>query len=198
MNQGNARLRIGKSEAWIEAHTAARKSLALIADAEQQNLEAAEIGFKARHILCRAVAELLEDNLEGLNTERLVAEATDAVDEAMRLARIWELRNVNDFNPLIIELFRFGARIYQSRQPHFLTEFLLESLDPAHSSCAPFNDARMHAAATESLWLAFQEIQRDGFKALNTARFESLLERLRGLRFTEERLAQLRSQTGRL
>ena len=48
----------------------------------------------------------------------------------MKLARHWEARGEGRFHDLAGELFRFGARVYQMHQPHFLSEFLLENLDP--------------------------------------------------------------------
>ncbi|MEI9960213.1 MAG: hypothetical protein WDM76_03490 [Limisphaerales bacterium] len=52
----------------------------------------------------------------------------------------------------------------------------------------------MHAAAVDALWRNFREIQRDGFKAINTPRFEQLLEQLRDFRITDERLQELRQR----
>ena len=122
----------------------------------------------------------------------MIAAATDAVDDGMTLARYWEARGERCFRGLASELFRFGARIYQMHQPQFLTEFLLENLDPSESSDAFPVDSGMHRVAGEAIAHAFGEIQRDGFSALNTPRFDLFLKTLRQLRLAEERLEQLR------
>ncbi len=49
----------------------------------------------------------------------------------------------------------------------------------------------MHTAAGEAIARAFAEIQRDGFRSLNTPRFDRFLETLRQLRVTKTRLDEL-------
>jgi tetratricopeptide (TPR) repeat protein len=193
LNHANILISQKKDSFAVEARTAAKETLPLVSETEEKDLSAAEIGFKARHILCQAIAKLLAGkNLEDSEIENLVAEATDAVDEGLALARKWERQGINQFRPLALELFRFGARVYQIYQPHFLNEFLLENFDPARSPDAFVGSSEMQAAALESLWRAFREVQRGGFKTLNTPEFSELLERLRELRVVEDRLAELR------
>lgn len=176
-----------------KARADAKQTLSLVSQIEESDLSAAEVGFKARHILCQAVAQLLaEKNPADSEIKNPAAEATDAVDEGLALARKWEFQGVGQFRPLAQELFHFGARIYQIFQPHFLNEFLLENFDPAQSPKAFVKNPEMQAAALESLWRAFRDIQRGGFKKLNTPEFSELLERLRELRVVEERLMALR------
>jgi tetratricopeptide (TPR) repeat protein len=178
-----------------QAYLAAQEVLARVAGAEEKNVTEAELGLKARHILCQAIASLLMQTDLGEPVRiSLIGEGTDLVEAGIGLARRWEQQGFRQFRTLAQELFRFGARVYQTYQPHFLSEFLLENLDPAHSSTAFATDSTMHAVAWESLWQGFREIQRGGFKVLNTPQFEGLLEKLRTLRVAEERLAQLRQQ----
>ncbi len=184
-NRGNALLALIPPRA-NEARESAQQAIRLLAGSEERDLIAAETGLKARHVLCRAIAHQLVEN----KTSELISTATDAVDDALKLARSWEARGVTQFRELMNELFRFGARAYQLHQPHFLMEFLLETLDPAHSTDAIPNDPVLHAAASEAIWSLFGEIQRDGFGATG---FYRLLTVLRQLRITDARLAQLRA-----
>ncbi len=110
----------------------------------------------------------------------------------MKLARYWEARGERRFRDLARELFRFGARAYQMHQSHFLTEFLLENLDPCHSRDAFSVDPGMHAAANEVIARAVTEIQSDGFRSLNTPHFDRFVKTLRQLRVTKTRLNELR------
>lgn len=193
LNRANALISQDKDLAALETRSAARETLSLVSQIEKRDLTAAEAGFKARHILCQAIARLLAETGHARTVmENWLMEATDAVDEGMTLAREWERCGADQFRTLAQELFRFGARVYQIYQPHFLNEFLLENFDPAHSPDAFVGNPEMHAAALESLWRAFREIQRNGFKTLNTPEFAGLLERLRELRVVEERLVELR------
>ena len=191
MNRGNVLLRLTPPEP-VRARESAEQALALVADAEDQELLAAETGLKARHILCRAIASQLADGAGPIAPDDLVAAATDAVDDGMKLARHWEARGERRFRDLAVELFRFGARAYQMHQSHFLTEFLLENLDPCQSRDAFPVDPKMHAAAGEAIARAFAEIQRDGFRSLNTPRFDRFLKTLRQIRITQMRLDELR------
>jgi hypothetical protein len=190
-NRGNALLQIIPPSPTL-ARESAEQALALIAGAEEQELLAAETGLKARHILCRAIASQLADRESKIPLEDLVAAATDAVDDGMKLARHWEARGERRLRDLSGELFRFGARAYQMHQSHFLAEFLLENLDPSQSHDAFPADPKMHAAAGEAIAGAFSEVQRDGFRSLNTPSFDRFLKTLRRLRITQTRLGELR------
>jgi hypothetical protein len=63
-----------------------------------------------------------------------VHDATDLVDEGLSLVRYWEQRGLTHFRGLAADLFRFGARVYGGYQPHFLSEFVRENMDPRRSS----------------------------------------------------------------
>ena len=190
-NRGNALLRLTPPAPAL-ARESAEQALALIAPAEERDVLAAETGLKARHILCRAVASQLADRTSEITSDDLVAAATDAVDDGMKLARHWEARGERRFRDLAGELFRFGAHAYQIHQSHFLTEFLLENLDPSYSRDAFSGDPKMHTAAGEAIARAVAEIQRDGFRSLNTPHFDQFLGTLRQLRITQARLDELR------
>ena len=193
MNRANSLILQKNPDAAMAARDAARQTLSLVTAIQTDDLVVAEAGFKARHILCQAIAQLLVENKFTDEAKKdFIAETTDAVDEGLSLAQNWERRGVNQFRHLAQELFRFGTRVYQIYQPHFLDEFLLENLDPAHAPTTFTDNPEMQMAALESVWRAFGEIQRHGFKALNTPEFSGLLERLRALRVMEERLAKLR------
>jgi tetratricopeptide (TPR) repeat protein len=177
-------------EATAEARCMAQEALALIRETERTDATAAEAGFKARCVLCRAIAEELCDGksipLEGM------AAATEAVDEGLALARHWEQRGVTGLRAPARDLFRFGCRLYQTGPPALLAGFLLESLDPEKAEGVPPLDRELHEAAVTALWNALKEIQRDGFPPVATPRFQAMLENLRELRVTEARLEQLR------
>lgn len=190
-NRGNALLRISPPEPALARHSA-EHALTLIVGDEEQDVLAAETGLKARYIVCQAVATQLLDHTTTIAPEDLVAAATDAVEDGMKLARHWETRGEHRFRSLAGELFRFGALAYQMHQSHFLTEFLLENLDPRQSHDAFPADSEMHSTAGEAIARAFAEIQREGFRTLNTPRFDLLLKMLRQLCVTETRLTELR------
>lgn len=194
-NRGNALLRLTPLAPAV-ARAAAEQALVLIASVEEQEILAAETGLKARHVLCRAIASQLADRDAKIPLEDLVAIATDAVEDGMKLARNWEARGERRFRDLAGELFRFGVRAYQMHQSHFLTEFVLENLDPSQSSDAFPPDAKMQAAADEAIAHAVARIQRDGFQSLNTPRFDQFLKTLSQLRVGQARLDELRRWPG--
>jgi hypothetical protein len=192
MNLGNALIQ-GLPPDPEKAQATAKEALNLCQPMERNDAAFAEISFKARHILCQALAQQLADRqLASAQRERLLAEASDVVDEGMALARHWEARGEPRFRGPAGELFRFGCRVYQTYQPHFLTEFLLENLDPTCSDGTFARDLQMHGDARDALWILLGQVQREGFRSFNTPRFATLLETLRKLRITEERLTELR------
>jgi tetratricopeptide (TPR) repeat protein len=189
-NRGNALLLVERAEPAL-ARAAVEEALALIARIEQQEFSAAETALKARHILCRTLVHQLADHDTLSVSEDLVAAVTDAVDDAMKLAKSWEERGERRLRGLAEELFRFGARAYQIHQPHFLAEYLLENLDPRETSGAFPVDQELHSAASETIDSACARIRRDIFGTLNTPRFDRSLQTLRELRIAQSRLDEL-------
>jgi tetratricopeptide (TPR) repeat protein len=191
MNRGNGLLRFAKPDCQ-HAYEAAKRALEFLAPMELSDMISSEAGLKARHVLCRAIGGLLAESFaDEAAAKELVIEATDAVDDGMKLAREWELRHVTQFRALAGELFRFGVRAYQMYQPQFLVEFILEGIDAKGSPGANPND-EMHMEAMRALWRSFREVQKDGFKKLNPEQFEQLLRKLGELSFAEARLNELR------
>lgn len=190
MNRGNTLLRLAKPEPRA-AYEAAKTALKFIIGAESVDTVSAEAGFKARHVLCQAIVLLAEEHSKNEPAAKeWVMEAMDAVDEGLKLAREWEMKNVVRFRPLAGELFCFGVRAYQMYQPQFLGEFILESLDPSQSPGAMAN-GRMHLEALRALWRELRESQKDSSKNSKPAPFSQWLEKLGELSSVENRLNQL-------
>lgn len=192
MNRGNSLLRSSYSRHAL-AREAAQHAIQLVSARERNCLPTAEIALNARHVLCRAIAyALAEDGGNRSARSEFLAEATDAVDAAMELVRQWESRGVARFRQIAREFFRFGERVYQMFQPHFLTEFLLENLDPQRSPGAMATDRDMHASAIDALRRSASAMPSDGFSWVNTPRFDRLLETMHELGLAETRLSELR------
>jgi tetratricopeptide (TPR) repeat protein len=133
------------------ARAAALRAMDLMADVEVDDADAAEVGLKARHVLCRTVARRLSEPAAGADTMPPdVHEATDAVDDGLGLARKWEQKGVARFRSVAVDLFRFGALVYARYQPHFLDEFIRENLDPARSSIDYVESDEIQSAAREA------------------------------------------------
>lgn len=179
----------GLNDACKAARTAIQRSRAT----EAGDALMAESGIKARHALCRALAQLLETPpVDAAQADGWIEEATDAVEDSLSLARSWERRGHADFRPLLEELFHFGARIYRAFQPHFLADFLLDSITPAEQNVSVTEP--MHAAAQEAITHAAMQIQSEGLAGLNPAKLDRLLETLADLKGAGETLAALRSR----
>jgi tetratricopeptide (TPR) repeat protein len=191
MNLGNVMLESAEPDL-RSAAASVRNALRCLAEVESHDLISAEAGLKARLVLCRAVAGLIsEPPTVPATINDLVAEATDTVDSGMKLVREWETQKSVAFRELSQELFRFGAHVYQKHQPHFLVEFLLESLDPCQSPGAAINSA-MHLEALRALRRSLREMQREGLNRLNASAFDSFLQRLAEMSSVEQRLEELR------
>jgi tetratricopeptide (TPR) repeat protein len=153
-NLASAHAAAGTAESDSLAREAARRAMAMVADAERDDADSADVGLQARHVLCRLVAERLAQPSAGTGAmPEDVHEATDAVDEGLDLVRRWERQGSGRFRTLACDLFRFGARVYAIYQPQFLEEFVADNVDPARSSREYVDSAEMRAAAEEALGL---------------------------------------------
>lgn len=158
-NLGKAWLESDRAGAAQEARIAAQRALGAIDAARAEaDVEAAAAALMARHVWCRAVARLLSEDaaMDDGSLQSLVHEATDAVDDGLAIARVWEERGVDQFRVVATDLVRFGIRVYQRYQPQFFDEFVSENFAPAGAAPAWLGSADMRAAALESLWLSFQ------------------------------------------
>lgn len=154
MNLANARLTEATAESWSCARDAAIRAMSLVAGSEEADAEAAEVGLKARHVLCHTIAQRLSTIIASDSTPSDdVHQATDLADEGLGLARRWDQKGVIRFRPLAYDLFRFGARVYARYQPQFLHEFIADNLDPARSSTEYVESPEMRAAAKEAMEL---------------------------------------------
>ncbi|HEY1173794.1 MAG TPA: hypothetical protein VGH19_20685 [Verrucomicrobiae bacterium] len=126
MNRGNVLLKRQPVDA-AAARYAAQRAIQCVLTSERNDVADAEIGLKSRHVACRAMAALTEKMTDGVAKSDLFAEATDLVDDGMELVRYWHAKGVRDFGPIANDMFRFGARVYQVYQPHFVDEFVEEN-----------------------------------------------------------------------
>ena len=174
----------------LEAMVVAEEALTLCQPTEHLNLQAAEVGLKARHIFCHAVAMLLETPpVDTSRADDWIMQATDKVDEAMRLTASWESeREAGPFHALRHELFRYGCNLLLAYQPHFLAEFLLDVLDPENCSPLLTQDAELYRAGLEALHLAAAELRRRGPLDLGLHGMDRLIVMLASLSQAAERI----------
>jgi tetratricopeptide (TPR) repeat protein len=158
MNLAIARAAQATTEPDPLAREAALRAISLVAHLEAHDADAAEVGLKARHVVCQTIArDLALQTVSGETAIDDVHEATDVVDDGLGLVRHWEHHGVARFRAVAHDLFRFGARVYERYQPHFLDEFLLENTDPGQSSPGYIESAEMRAAAEDVRLLVRRE-----------------------------------------
>jgi hypothetical protein len=117
-----------------DAAVAARAALALSMAHERADVVDADLALKARRALCDAAGRLIVT--PGADQESLAREASDLVDDAMALMRLWAGRGETAFAALAPRFFRYGAQLYRLHQPQFLAEFIRENLALAPESRA--------------------------------------------------------------
>jgi len=154
LNLANALVVDGGPQSWPRAREAAERAMGLAAGSESHDASAAEVGLKARHVLCRVIAR--GQSLAAVDgpISDDVHDATDIVDEGLAIARSWEQKGMTRFRQIACDLFRFGARVYAFFQPQFLTEFIRENLDASLSSTDYVESDEMQSAAREALSLS--------------------------------------------
>jgi tetratricopeptide (TPR) repeat protein len=185
VNRANLLLDLGQADAAAEA---ARRALVAVAPIERSDLAAAAVALMARRAQCDALGRLLV--APGADQEAIAAEASDAVDAALALARAWGAAGREIFAPLVTRLFRFGARLYRTHQPQFLGEFLFDQLDANDSP-------ELRAIATETLAGALADLQRPQPFVVGTTATARLLATVRSLRAAQARLAGMKPNVPR-
>ena len=167
----------------LEALEMTEDALTLCQPTEQQTLQAAEMGLKARHVYCRAVAMLLETPpVDITRADDWIMQATDKVDEAMQLTARWESQGAAaPFHALRHELFRYGCNLLLAYQPHFMAEFLLDVLDPEQGSPLLAKADDLYETGLEALDLAAAELRRRGPLDLGLQKMDRLIEVLESL-----------------
>jgi tetratricopeptide (TPR) repeat protein len=145
----------------LAAQEAARRALTLVKAHEHEHAAAAEVGLKARHVLCHIAARRLSVQTRREMVLEDVHDATDLADEGLGLVREWERRGIDRFRDLASDLFRFGARVYGYYQPHFLHEFVSEQLDPRQSAHSYVQSREMQDAVPEILQMFSTPASRD-------------------------------------
>ncbi|OAI56146.1 hypothetical protein AYO49_04790 [Verrucomicrobiaceae bacterium SCGC AG-212-N21] len=191
LNHGHALLNQQPPEPSL-ARENAFAALGLAAEFEKNEVLAAQIGLQARHLLCRAIAFLVD---LGRVPEDWISETTDAVDDGMALARYWRLHGETALlSEIEAELFRYGALILRMCQPHFLSEFILECMDPERSPGAPAAEEAMHHIATDAIWSIIVDINAQFQADPSEANQSRLGARLQDVHEAEKRLTGLRLQ----
>lgn len=176
----------------LSALNAAEEALKLCQPLETQDELAAELGLKARHAFCHAVALLLETPpVDTTQADDWIMRATDRVEEAMSLSAAWEDRGAAFFPQLRHELFRYGCRMYLAYQPQFMAEFLLDVLDTERGSPLRSGAKDLHEAGRESLSMAAEVLKRRGPLDLGLLGMDRLLELLKTLNQAAERIKNL-------
>jgi hypothetical protein len=151
MNLANARLAEESTQGERLAEEGARHAVTLVADLETDDVHTAEVGMKARHVLCQAIAQRVSQITDmHARIPDAVHEATDAADSGLALARRWEKNGVDRFRHIARDLFLFGMRVYARYQPQFLAEFVSENMNPAQSSFNYVESEEMRSAAIEA------------------------------------------------
>lgn len=174
----------------LEALQSADTLIELCGPTEETDELASELGLKARHVFCRAVAILLETPpVDPAHADEWLMRATDRVDEAMTLTAIWSKHNTAPgFHVLQFELFRFGCHMYLAWQPHFLAEFILDVLDRERASPMFSHSKQLHAAGMEALTMAAEVLKRRGPLDLGLKKVDRLIEIIAELNAAAERI----------
>jgi len=169
------------------ARAAAREALDLAAPAENAEPLWAELGLMAR----RAHAMALGGLLAGACAPDLVGEASDTIESGLALVRRWDTGENRPLQPFARRFFRFGAELYRRHQPHFLAEFVLETLAAPDSPAVWAADREMQVAAQDAIAAALQDLREPQLLIAGDPVTERILATRRTLTIARERLRSL-------
>lgn len=172
------------------AADAARAALQVLAEVERAHEAFAAMSLRARHALVLALNALLNvADATPVPAATLLSEATDAIDDGLALARDLEQHGSSQHRPIAHRLFRLGAQLYGSHQPHFLGEFVLEHLSaPAFAA-----DEELRATATAAIEQALVALQPAQPFIAGTPEADRRLATARSLRAAQQQLSALGS-----
>lgn len=144
VNRARMRLKVGLVK---EAVADARVGVGIL-----NGVADARAAVRARAVLCETLAALLDlpGGLDGV--EDWIAEATDAVEEALAIVRKTGVKEA-----AAADLVRYGAKIYRVCQPVFLGEFLVEWLCGEGPLAG---DSKLKAEMKGEILLAKVELER--------------------------------------
>lgn len=109
-----------------EALWSADQALDLVKEGERIHPWSAEISLKARRARCQAYGVMMHQ-VDQYGEDHYFM-ATDEVEDSLNLIRFWEEKGVPHYRPVARRMFHLGAQMYRIRQPHFLVEFVEETL----------------------------------------------------------------------
>lgn len=122
-----AQLKASQPDAELRARTGALRAIGLVESTEAVDLDAAEVGLKARHALCQALTSGAEATIvESQTPPDALSEALEHAEAGLRLAARWGERGDQRFWPLAHSLYAFGSAVYTQFQPQFADEFARE------------------------------------------------------------------------
>ncbi len=171
-----------EEKTWSDPQAALREAqcaLDIVSGKEETNLHLAEISLKARRARCQAYGVLLPKQDEQAD-ERYHA-ASDEVDHAMELIRVWEQRQIPAFRELAVRLFHFGSHLYRIRQPRFLAEFVEETL-------GGIAEPRLWEMARSVVSEALTDLREKQTVVIGAPATETLLTTVRELEQLQQRL----------
>ena len=173
------------------ARASAATAINVVLAAASDDLACAEMSLRARRALVMALGELLRVAESARQPiDALADEASGAIDSGLAIACAWEGRGIAHLRPLALRLFRLGAQLYRVHQPHFLSEFLLENLDPTRPNTFA-RDPEFRTAAADALAAALTELVRPRLLVADAPESMRLLETVHDLRAAQRRLAEI-------
>jgi tetratricopeptide (TPR) repeat protein len=188
--QGTAAESAASNFSAVHAAAAARSALATLVGFETAHVLFAEMSLRARRALVIALGEqLVASESARQPIAALASEASDILDDGLTLAREAEERGASHLRPLAARLFRMGAQLYGTHQPHFLAEFLLENVDPGEPRAVFAHDSDFRAAADEALARTLAALNRPNLLISGTRDAERLVATARSLRAVQLRLS---------
>ncbi len=186
-NTSRARLLV-TPDAFADSEKEAREALIWIEGYDTEDWELLNLDLTARLALC--VAQRSQDSHAAS-----APEITDLVEEGLAHLRshLSLGGRLELFETVAGQLFRCGAETYGEHLPRFLSDFLLDHLDPERGAGGLERSPSCHEAAVETLWRETGRLKHEGFSTLGTDEYERRAELESEWHRCRERLAEIRA-----
>jgi len=191
LNRGTALLAAFGPQRAQEVIAAANEVVGAVEAFSEKDAGAGDMAMRGRRLACEAAGVLLQAAPDPAAPELAdwVSVGTDNAEAALALAQHWDRQGMLGFRPAVPWFLHFGAALYAQRQPQFLGEFLVETLDSATTPPAWKGAAQLKQIALEMIERLRAHLRSQAFQELGGETAEQANALIAELQDAEKRLA---------
>lgn len=191
LNRGTAILAAFGPQRASEVLTIAGQVVEAVVAHAEKDTGAGDMALRGRRLACEAAGLLLQSapNPADPQLSEYASAATDHAEAALALAQHWDRQGMLGFRPAVPWFLHFAANVYAQRQPQFLAEFLVETLDGESTPPAWKSAGQLKQIALEIMERLRAHLRSEVFQNLGGEAAEQANALIADLQDAQQRLA---------